>query len=89
MTSERADGSPVPIAEPAGDVDDRYRVDREDEVLFELPPSRSESIEGENVWTVPARAVAEGSVMPAYFHSRSEEDEDWARDRALSIRRTL
>jgi hypothetical protein len=82
----RRDGSAISAEEMAGDEDARYRVERSDDVILELPPQREETIEGERVWTVPARAAAPNSVILAYFHSRSPEDEEWARSTATSIR---
>ena len=86
LTANREDGSPVPAEVFAEDVDDRYRVERDDGLILEVRPMMEETIEGETVWTVPVRAVAEGSVMLPYFHSRSKDDEAWARERALSIK---
>jgi hypothetical protein len=85
-TSGREDGSVITAEEMAGDEDVRYRVDRDDGVILELPPQREETIEGERVWTVPARAAAPNAVILAYFHSRSPNDEEWARETAMSIR---
>jgi hypothetical protein len=84
--SGRRDGSTISAEEMAREEGARYRVERSDGVILELPPQREETIEGERVWTVPARAAAPNSVVLAYFHSRSPEDEEWARETASSIR---
>jgi hypothetical protein len=86
LTAALEDGSPVPAQVFAEDVDDRYRVERDDDLILEVRPMLQETIEGETVWTVPVRAIAEGSVMLPYFHFRSDGDEAWARERAMSIR---
>jgi hypothetical protein len=77
---------PISAEEMAGEEGASYRVERRDDVILELPPQRPETIEGEEVWTVPARAAAENTVILVYFHSRAREDEAWARETAMSIR---
>jgi hypothetical protein len=80
-------GAPISAEAMAGEEDVQDRVERDDDVILELPPQRAETIDGQPVWTVPARAAAENSVLLAYFHSLSPDDEDWARATAMSIRR--
>ena len=77
---------PISAEEMAGEEGASYRVERGDDVILELPPQRPETIEEEEVWTVPARAAAENTVTLVYFHSRSPDDEHWARSTAMSIR---
>jgi len=83
--SGREDGSPISAEELAGEEDAQHRVDRDDGVILELPPQLPERIDDEVVWTVPARAIATNAVLIAFFHSRSEGDEQWARTMAMSI----
>ena len=82
----REDGSTILPEELANEESRDYRVERGDGVILELPPMHEETIEGEQVWTVPARAVAPNAVLLAYVHSRSPDDEEWARETAMSIR---
>jgi hypothetical protein len=84
-TDGRADGTPMSAEEMAGNEGARHRIARHDDVILELPPQQPETIEGETVWTVPARAAATNTLVLAYFHSRSPEDEQWARDTASSL----
>ncbi len=83
------DGAPISAETMAGEEGARHRVERNDDVILELPPQEPETIDGEGVWTVPARAASENSVILIYFHSHSPHDEEWARETAMSIRQSL
>jgi hypothetical protein len=65
--SGRPDGIPIAAEELADSAADAYRIEREDDLILELPPQREEMIEEQRVFTVPARAIAPNVILLASF----------------------